>query len=67
MDKARIENEVEAKSQDNEGDLRLHDAVCDPDEIDEIKTLVSEEPELVFERDKEFGTPLHTLALAGEF
>jgi len=62
MDKTVIENETDGE----EGDLRLHDAVCDSDNIEEIETLVSEEPQLVFETDSEQNTPLHTLVTTGK-
>jgi hypothetical protein len=62
MDKAAFENEKDG----SEGDLRLHDAVCDPDNIEEIETLVSEEPQLVSETDQDLRTPLHTVSLTGE-
>jgi hypothetical protein len=68
MDSAIIENEKDTekiKEQEEEGDLRLHDAVYDPDNIEEIETLVLEEPHLVFERDSEGKTPLHTVIFAG--
>lgn len=61
-----IKNESKRESsEESEGDLRLHDAVSDVDNIEEIQTLVSEEPHLLYERDSEGHTPLHILALAG--
>lgn len=69
MNNATIENEKAVGSGNGTkgkvADLRLHDAVCDPDNIEEIETLIEEEPHLIFEQD-EGRTPLHTVAIDGK-
>jgi len=61
----KIENEKSKESDEAEGDLRLHDAVCDPDNIEEIETLLEENPQLCYERDRGQRTPLHTVVIDG--
>lgn len=67
MNSAVIENEKGGALVKSgvEPDLRLHDAVCDPDEIEEIKSLIEEESHLLFERDKDGRCPIHTVAIDG--
>jgi ankyrin repeat protein len=68
MNKAVIQNEVDGDMDNEEPDLSLHDAVYEPDSFteDDIQELIDGNPSLVYVRDGEGKTPLHTLALAGE-
>lgn len=69
MQKVRIENEKsnnKMTTSDKEPDFRLHDAVCDTENIQEVQDLLEENPNLLFERDDEGRTPLHTLTISGE-
>jgi hypothetical protein len=50
---------------EREPDLRLHDAVCDPENIEEIENLIEENPQLLYERDHGLRTPLHTVVIDG--
>lgn len=65
-DKVRIENEKKNKmsGKQSEPDLRLHDAVCEG--IDEVIELLEENPDLIFQRDDEGRTPVHTLCISGK-
>lgn len=68
MNSAVIENEkgvAGGNKGDRELDLRLHDAVCDPDNIEEIENLIDEEPGLLFETDNGGRVPLHAVAIDG--
>lgn len=64
-DKVHFENEMGTSSIQPEADLRLHDVVYDHEDVDEIQELLDENPDLVFEKDNEMRTPLHTLAISG--
>ncbi|XP_021955747.2 transient receptor potential channel pyrexia isoform X2 [Folsomia candida] len=65
-DKVHFENEMGTSSIQPEADLRLHDVVYDHEDVDEIQELLDENPDLVFEKDNEMRTPLHTLAISGD-
>lgn len=71
----KIENETimkknndDSSSNTSEGDLRLHDAViCDSENFGEIIRLLEENPNLLYEKDDEERTPLHTLSISGNY
>lgn len=62
-DKVQFVNEM--NSPKTEADLRLHDAVYYSENTKEIVQLLKDSPELVFEKDDDGRTPLHTVAIAG--
>lgn len=67
-DKVHFENEMGTSAgSESEPDLRLHDLAYDhEDAIDDIIELLEESPHLVYQKDSDGRTPLHTLAIAGK-